>query len=63
MLCRFPPRKTPVSNTERRFWLRLYSDEEIALMAEALTLGEFVANRAEIRAWRERLEVEEPNGK
>lgn len=58
-LCRFPPRKLAITNTERRFWLRRYTDEEIALMAESISNG--IANRMEIRSWRVRLEIAEPN--
>lgn len=47
----------PPTNRERRWWLRNYSDEEIALMAEALFGG---ADRANIYAWRVRLKIAEP---
>lgn len=56
-LCRFPPRKLAPTNTERRYWLRRYSDEEIALMAEAL-FG--ACDRASIHAWRRRLNIPLP---
>lgn len=58
-LCRFPARKLEITNTERRFWLRRYTDEQIALMAEAISNG--VANRLEIQAWRIRLNIQEPH--
>lgn len=57
-LCRFPARRIPPTNSDRRFWLRNYSDDEIALMAEAISDG--VASRAEISAWRIKLGVQEP---
>lgn len=56
-LCRFPARSLPPTNTERRWWLRNYSDEEIASMAEAIFGG---ADRANIYAWRLRLNIAEP---
>jgi len=61
-LCRFPPRQIPVSNTDRRFWLRRYSDEDIALMAEAICANaERIADRGAIYAWRVRLNIPEPS--
>lgn len=57
-LCRFPSRKIPPTDTDRRFWLRRYSDEDIAQMAEAIT-GR-MADRASIYLWRTRLKIEEP---
>lgn len=56
-LCRFPARKLPPTNRERRFWLRRFKDEEIAMMAEALFGGSDLEN---IKAWRVRLKVDEP---
>lgn len=57
-LCRFPARKLAITDTERRFWLRHYSDEEIALMAEAISGKQ--ADRSEIAAWRVRLNIAAP---
>lgn len=57
-LCRFPARKLPPTNADRRFWLSHYSDEEIALMAEAISGGQ--ADRAQIHTWRQRLNVQSP---
>lgn len=57
-LCRFPARRLPPTNAERRFWLRRYTDEQIAQMAEAVFGGE--SDHANIYAWRLRLKIEEP---
>lgn len=56
-LCRFPARRIPPTNTERRFWLKRFSNEEIVMMAEALFGG---CDRANVEAWRIRLGIEEP---
>lgn len=58
-LCRFPARKLPPTNADRRFWLSSFSDEEIALMAEAISDGH--ANRSTIHTWRIRLNVQAPS--
>jgi hypothetical protein len=57
-LCRFPARKLPPTNVERRWWLELYTDEEIGIMAEAMFGGN--CDHANIYAWRLRLKVDEP---
>lgn len=56
-LCRFPARRIPPSNTERRYWLRRFTDEDLACFAEAL-FGE--CDRASIAIWRLRLAIKEP---
>lgn len=56
-LCRFPARRIAPTITDRRFWLRRYSDDDIALMAEAL-FG--ACDRAAIAAWRHRLNIPPP---
>ena len=57
-LCRFPARKLPPTISDRSFWLASFSDEEIALMAEAIFGGQ--ANRSSIASWRLRLNVHYP---
>jgi hypothetical protein len=56
-LCRFPARRLPPTNTERRYWLRRFTDDEIAEMAEALFGAP--ADKANIYAWRQRLDIKE----
>lgn len=56
-LCRFPARILPPTNTERRFWLRRFKDEELIDMAEAIFGG---CDPASIAAWRVRLKIKEP---
>lgn len=57
-LCRFPARRLPPTNTERRYWLRRFSDDQIVEMAESCFGG--TADRANIYAWRLRLDIKEP---
>lgn len=56
-LCRFPARRLPPTDRERRFWLKRFSDDEISMMATALFGSSDLLN---IKAWRERLKVDEP---
>lgn len=56
-LCRFPARKMPPTMKDRRWWLIHYSDEEIALMAEALFGG---CDRTSVYEWRRTLNIPEP---
>jgi hypothetical protein len=56
MLCRNPSKRAPVDDTDRRFWLKLFSDRAIAEMAINIA-GEdeenMAAALAEVRAWRD----------
>lgn len=57
MLCRFPARRLPPTNAERVFWLSKFSDDEIAMMSQALFgTGEMES----VTIWRARLKVVEP---
>jgi len=54
-LCRFPARLLHPTNTERRFWLDRFSDDEIAEMAAAVFGAP--ADLARIASERRRLAV------
>jgi hypothetical protein len=57
ILCRFPARRLPATDAERRFWLARFSDDEIAMMSQAIFGAGDMDN---VIAWREKLQVDEP---
>jgi hypothetical protein len=51
--CRHPGKHLPPGDSDRRFWLERFSDEEIVLMVEAMT--DRKADLDRIRWWRKEL--------
>lgn len=55
MLCRNPSKRSPVDDTDRRFWLKRFSDQTIAEMAiniSGVTEENMAAAIEEVRSWR-----------
>ena len=51
--CRFPAKKQPPGDADRRYWLERFTDDEIILMVEAMTDQHADAER--IAWWRKEL--------